>query len=261
MIRISLIQTDIAWENKPENLRRTEEKLSRLSGLSDLAVLPEMFSTGFSMRSDLLAETIDGPTLSKLKEWSSRYELALAGSFIASVNGKFHNRAFFLTPDGEACFYDKKHLFRMGDEPNHFNAGSRYEIVRYKGWNIRLAVCYDLRFPVWLRNAGNEYDLLIVVANWPEARRIAWETLLCARAIENQCYVCGVNRVGVDGNGFAHSGQSLLFDAKGNCLAGFDAHEEGVRTVEIDLDALRSFRRKFPVWKDADPFTFDQSGE
>lgn len=261
MIRISLIQTDIAWENKAENLRRTEEKLSRLSGRSDLAVLPEMFSTGFSMRSDLLAEICAGPTLSKLKEWSHRYDLALAGSLIASVNGKFYNRAFFLTPDGEDYYYDKKHLFRMGDEPNHFDAGSGYEIIRYKGWNIRLSVCYDLRFPVWLRNAGNEYDLLIVVANWPEARRIAWETLLCARAIENQSYVCGVNRVGVDGNGFPHSGQSLLFDAKGSCLAAFDAHEEGVKTVEIDLDALRSFRRKFPVWKDADPFTLGQAGE
>lgn len=255
MIRISLVQTDIAWEDKTENLRRLEGKLAQLSGRTDLVVLPEMFSTGFSMRSDLLGETNDGPTLTWLRKRCEIYGMAVTGSFIATDSGRYYNRAFFLTPDGKSYYYDKKHLFRMGDEPGHFDAGSGYEIIRYNGWNIRLAVCYDLRFPVWIRNRENEYDLLIVVANWPEARRFAWESLLCARAIENQCYVCGVNRVGVDGNGFPHSGCSLLFDAKGKCLAGFDENEEGIRTVEIGLEALRSFRRKFPVWKDADPFT------
>lgn len=254
MMRISLIQTDIVWENKTENLLLLEAKLRDLKGNSDLVVLPEMFSTGFSMKSRLLAESNDGPTITVLKSWSRTYQVAITGSFIASENGKFFNRAFFLTPEGEAFYYDKKHLFRMGEEPKHFDAGNRYEIIRYRGWNIRLAVCYDLRFPVWLRNKNNEYDLLIVVASWPEARRHPWEVLLCARAIENQCFVCGVNRVGVDGNGFPHSGQSLFFDAKGECLARFDAYEEGVRTIAPDLDSLQSFRNKFPVWKDADDF-------
>lgn len=253
-MRISLIQTDIAWENKEQNLEYLAPRLKELSGKSDLVVLPEMFSTGFSMRSNLLAEPNNGKTIRLLKEWSETYKLAVAGSFIASTDGKFYNRAFFLTPDGKEHYYDKKHLFRMGEEPNHFEAGDQYSIIPYKGWNIRLAVCYDLRFPVWLRNRQNEYDLLIIVANWPEVRRRPWETLLCARAIENQCFVCGVNRTGKDASGLNHSGQSLFFDAKGECLARFEDNEDGIRTVEPDLVSLQSFRDKFPVWKDADTF-------
>lgn len=254
-MRISLVQTDIVWENKALNLERLAPKLEALKGKSDLAVLPEMFSTGFSMQSNLLAESNEGTTIRTLKQWSVTYQLAIAGSFIASSDGNFYNRAFFLTPEKGEYYYDKKHLFRMGEELNHFKAGNRYGIINYKGWNIRLAICYDLRFPVWLRNRQNEYDLLIVVANWPEVRRRPWETLLCARAIENQCFMCGVNRIGKDAGGLNHSGQSVFLDAKGDCLAAFADNEEGIRTVEADLASLQSFRNKFPVWKDADTFT------
>lgn len=253
-MRISLIQTDIVWENKKENLTRIEGKIQNLQGKTDLVVLPEMFTTGFSMNSRQLAETIQGETIATLKNWSRKFGYAITGSFIATENDKHYNRGFFITSSGEEYYYDKQHLFRMGTEPEYFDAGNHSLIISYKGWNIRLAICYDLRFPAWLRNKNNAYDLLIVVASWPSIRRVAWETLLKARAIENQCYVCGVNRVGTDGNKLQYSGQSLLFDAKGETLAEFASNEEGIRTFEMNLESLNVFRKKFPVWQDADSF-------
>ena len=161
-----------------------------------------MFSTGFSMQSKILAEPNSGETITTLKQWAAKFQLAICGSYIATENELFYNRAFFLTPEGEEFYYDKRHLFRMGREAEHFSAGDKRLIIPYHGWNICLLVCYDLRFPVWSRNVGNEYDLLIYVANWPIPRRLVWDTLLRARALENQCYVCGVNRVGTDGSNF-----------------------------------------------------------
>lgn len=254
-MRISLVQTDIVWENKEENLRQLNEKLKSLSDKTDLVILPEMFSTGFSMNTPLLAEPVGGNTILTLKRWSEEYRYAIAGSFICTEEGNYYNRAFFLTPSGEEFYYDKHHLFRMGDETQYFNGGIRRCIIPYKGWNICLNVCYDLRFPVWLRNVNNEYDLLVIVANWPTPRIKAWETLLVARALENQCYVCGVNRVGTDGNGQVYPGCSVLLDAKGKCLASFQEGKEGIGTIEIDLDSLHRFRERFPVWRDADSFT------
>ena len=195
-IRISIIQTDIVWENKQENLRLLHEKLQSLRGITEIVVLPEMFTTGFSMNSRLLAEPVSGTTLRSLKNYAIEFHLSLAGSFICEEQGSYYNRAFLITPDGQEFYYDKRHLFRMGHEAEHFSAGSRKVIIPYNGWNICLQVCYDLRFPVWSRNVNNEYDLLIYVASWPTPRIQAWNTLLCARAIENQCYVCGVNRIG-----------------------------------------------------------------
>ena len=172
-MRISILQTDIVWENKQENLRRLREKLETLRGTTEIVVLPETFSTGFSMDTASLAEPTTGETIATLRQWSEEYRLALAGSYIACETASegrkpsYYNRAFFLTPEGNTYYYDKRHLFRMGHETEHFTSGNRRPIIRYRGWNILLLVCYDLRFPVWSRNTSNEYDLLIYVANWP----------------------------------------------------------------------------------------------
>lgn len=254
-LRISLAQIDIEWENIQENLRRLEIKLQALSGKTDIVVLPEMFSTGFTMQSHLFAETINGNTISTLRKWATKYNLALVGSFICSENEAYYNRAFFLAPNNEEYFYDKRHLFRMGNEPKHFSAGDKRCIFNWQGWKISLLVCYDLRFPVWSRNVINEYDLLIYVANWPASRSHVWDTLLCARAIENQSYVCGVNRIGNDGIGISYNGGSALYNMKGENLVNFTKNEECIRTVNLEIDSLRSFRTKFPAWRDADFFS------
>lgn len=253
-LKISIVQTDIAWENKQENLRMLREKLHALRGTTEIVVLPEMFSTGFTMKSWELAEPVSGITVRILKELAADFQLALCGSFICSERSNYYNRAFFITPEGEEYYYDKRHLFRMGNEAEHFSDGNNKLIISYRGWNICLLVCYDLRFPVWSRNVNNEYDLLIYVASWPQTRRLAWDTLLCARALENMCYVCGVNRVGVDGNKLIYNGGSVVFSAKGELLASVPDGEEGIETVSLSLISLQQLRDKFPVWKDADTF-------
>ena len=206
------------------------------------------------MNVEALADPMDGTTVATIKGWAERYKMAVAGSFIAREEGKYYNRAFFVTPDGEASYYDKRHLFRMAGEDRHFSAGDKPLVVRYKDWNICLQVCYDLRFPVWSRNVNNAYDLLIYVANWPEARKKAWKVLLQARAIENMAYVCGVNRVGVDGKGFAFRGDSMIYDARGKKLADAGKRDETTRTCALSKTDLEAFRTKFPAWKDADAF-------
>lgn len=254
LLKISIVQTDIAWENKQENLRMLREKLHALRGTTEIVVLPEMFSTGFTMKSRELAEPVSGITVRILKELAADFQLALCGSFICSERSNYYNRAFFITPEGEEFYYDKRHLFRMGNEAEYFSSGNNKLIISYRGWNICLLVCYDLRFPVWSRNVNNEYDLLIYVASWPQARRLAWDTLLCARALENMCYVCGVNRIGVDGNKLIYNGGSVVFSAKGEVLASVPDGEEGIETVSLSLISLQQLRDKFPVWKDADAF-------
>ncbi|MCL2650572.1 MAG: amidohydrolase [Candidatus Azobacteroides sp.] len=254
-LRISLVQGDIAWENKFVNLDKYQYLLSKLSGNTDLAVLPEMFSTGFSMQCRHLAETNEGETIRMVKEWAAGFEFAVAGSFLAKdEHGRIFNRGFFVTPEGEAYFYNKRHLFRIGNEHDFFIQGEKQLIVPYKGWNINLIICYDLRFPVWCRNAANAYDLMICTANWPEARNSVWETLLKARAIENLAYVCGVNRVGEDGNGLKHKGNSLLINFRGEVLSEYMPDKIAVNTYSIGKERLDEFRQKFPVWKDADKF-------
>ena len=253
-LKISIVQTDIAWENKQENLRMLREKLHALRGTTEIVVLPEMFSTGFTMKSRELAEPVSGITVRILKELAADFQLALCGSFICSERSNYYNRAFFITPEGEEFYYDKRHLFRMGNEAEYFSSGNNKLIISYRGWNICLLVCYDLRFPVWSRNVNNEYDLLIYVASWPQARRLAWDTLLCARALENMCYVCGVNRIGVDGNKLIYNGGSVVFSAKGEVLASVPDGEEGIEAVSLSLISLQQLRDKFPVWKDADAF-------
>lgn len=256
-LRISMIQSHIIWEDRSENLGYYGELLRRVSGRTDLAVLPETFTTGFSMNVEALADAMDGETLATVRQWAAKYKTAVTGSFIVTDEGKYYNRAFFVTPDGACAHYDKRHLFRMAGEDKHFSAGDRQLIVPYKGWNICLQVCYDLRFPVWSRNVENAYDLLIYMANWPEARKKAWKALLQARAIENMCYACGVNRVGTDGKGFAYRGDSLIFDPRGKKLADAGKREEVTRTCTLSKFKLDEFRAKFPAWKDADSFTVD----
>lgn len=262
-LRISLLQTDIAWENKQENLRLLREKLESLRGKTEIVILPETFSTGFSMNPSILAEPINGETITILKHWASEYRLALVGSYLAcdtlipssALPPAYYNRAFFLTPDGKAYFRDKRHLFRMGHETECYTAGNDRSIISYQGWNILLLVCYDLRFPVWSRNRNNEYDLLIYVANWPASRRKVWDTLLQARALENISYVCGVNRIGKDVQGIAHDGGSAIYSPKGEQLANVPDNTDGIATTALHLDVLQIFRQKFPAWKDADAFT------
>ena len=254
-LRISLVQADIFWEDKERNLEYYGNLLKKLSAGSDLAVLPEMFSTGFSPQAFRLAETNEETTVQTIRLWAKEYDLAVCGSFLAKEDSdRIFNRGFFIEPDGNESFYDKRHLFRMGLEQERFIAGNRQVIVPYKGWNIRLIICYDLRFPVWVRNRKNEYDLLVCPANWPTARANVWQTLLVARALENQCYVCGVNRIGEDGNSIDHQGDSVLIDFKGNRIAETLLREESTVTAVLQKDRLDDFRERFPVWMDADDF-------
>lgn len=256
-LRVSMVQSHIIWEDKNENLGYYGELLRRISGKTDLAVLPETFSTGFTMNVEPLADEADGITVNTIKKWAADYKMAVAGSFIAKDNGKYYNRAFFITSEGDSLFYDKRHLFQMGHEDQYFTAGDKRLVVSYRGWNICLLVCYDLRFPVWSRNVNNEYDLLIYCANWPEARKKVWKILLQARAIENMSYVCGVNRVGIDGKGFTYRGDSLIISPKGKKLADAGKREEVTRTVSLSMDEVSELRSKFPAWKDADDFTIN----
>lgn len=262
-MRITLVQNEIIWEHKDANLMYYESLLSGLSGKTDLVVLPEMCTTGFSMKATELAEYDEGETISALSNMAQSYGFAIIGSFIGKgpVNAKekdankYFNRGFLIHPDGKKDFYSKKHLFRMGEETDKYTAGNDKGIFRYMGWNIRLIICYDLRFPVWCRNVKNEYDLLIVTANWPESRQHVWNSLLMARALENMAYVCGINRIGTDGLNIHYSGESQLINAYGSVLSSIEPDLEQVQTLEIDLESLEHFRNKFPVWKDADPFS------
>ena len=254
-LRISLIQSDIFWEDKERNIEHYGNLLKRLWGESDLAVLPEMFSTGFSMQAFHLAETNEGATVQAIHAWAKAYHLAVCGSFLAKDDsGQIFNRGFFIEPGGNQWFYDKRHLFRMGLEQERFTAGDQRVIVPYQGWNFRLIVCYDLRFPVWTRNRKNEYDVLICPANWPIPRANVWQILLPARALENQCYVCGVNRIGEDGNAIAYQGDSVLIDFKGKRILKTVLHEESIVTTTLRKDLLDDFRERFPAWMDADDF-------
>ena len=253
VLRVSLVQYDIVWENKQANLNYVKTKIEELTGHTDLVILPEMFSTGFTMNSHNLAEPINGPTILALKQWSQTYDVAICGSYIANDNNEYYNRGFFITPQNE-YYYDKRHLFRMGSESQSFSAGEKRLILEHKGFNICLLICYDLRFPVWSRNADNEYDLLIYSANWPASRSKVWNALLTARALENMAYVCGVNRIGIDGNGLKHVGESKLINARGDEVTNIGQDIEQTNTVSISKTELDQFRTKFPVWKDADKF-------
>jgi len=253
-MRISLIQDIIHWADKAANLQKTEAQIAALSGKTDLVILPEMFTSGFCVDRLHLAESIDGETIKSLKCWAKKYEMAIAGSFIAVENQLYFNRAFFVFPDGTIKIADKRHLFSMGGEQNYFTAGDKRFIVNYCGFNICLLVCYDIRFPVWSRNTNNKYDLLIYVANFPKLRIRDWDILLQARAIENQTYVCGVNRVREDGAGIQYNGHSILLDYNAKSILTFPENESSIQTCEILTEPLKKYRNRFSVWKDADKF-------
>lgn len=243
-----------------------EEKISSINEKTEVVVLPEMFSTGFSMKPEQLAETMDGETLQWMKRVAAEKKIILTGSVIIEEEGKKFNRLIWMLPNGQYGLYDKRHRFAFAGEDKHYTAGKKRLIASVKGWKINLQVCYDLRFPVWARQAPSqsppqgeekgtetEYDVLIYVANWPERRSHAWKTLLQARAIENQSYVIGVNRVGNDGNGIYHSGDSMIIDPMGEILY-HKKDEEDVFTISLDSEHLKSVREKLPFLRDADGF-------
>ena len=251
-LRVTMIQADLAWQDPATNRRNLAAHFRGLAGHTDLIVLPEMFTTGFSMAADSLAETMAGATVGWLREEAAAIGCAITGSLIVEENGRHYNRLVWATPDGDIAHYDKRHLFRMAREQEHYAAGNRRLVVELKGWRLCPLVCYDLRFPVWSRSRG-DYDVLLYVANWPARRRAAWSALLRARAIENVCYVVGVNRVGKDGNGASYSGDSVALDFLGQVLGG-DRDGDFVETVVLDRESLSTFRRDFPAHLDADDF-------
>lgn len=250
-LRVALVQTHLHWEDKAANLRDLEQKIRLLPQPLDLVVLPEMFSTGFSMRPQALAETMQGTTMQWLQRLAKELNIALCGSFIAEAGaGDWRNRFVFVQPDGTTQHYDKRHLFGMAKEGDHYQAGNEKVRISYKGWRIAPFVCYDLRFPTWSRNT-DDYDIAIYVANWPHRRSAHWRALLLARAIENQAYVLGVNRVGNDGNGIYHSGYTAAIDAEGKYLCelvGEDTHS----IVTLSHAALCDVRKRLPFLQDRD---------
>ncbi|MBP6310792.1 MAG: amidohydrolase [Flavobacteriales bacterium] len=255
-LRVTLVQSMLHWEDAEANCAMFSEKLAPLQGSTDLIVLPEMFSTGFSMRSHDLSETMDGATIAWMRGQAKRCDAAIYGSIIIEDDGERYNRGLFVRPDGMIDHYDKRHLFRMADEQKFFAAGSERVVVEWRNWRILLQVCYDLRFPVFSRNRG-DVDAMLYVANWPEARRYPWSQLLIARAIENQAYVVGVNRVGMDGKGHHYSGDSVAIDPRGEQISRVTPSEEGIATALLDRTALQDFRGKFPAGQDADIFRLD----
>ena len=253
-MKVSVIQSELFWEMPSKNREMFDQKISKLDNDIDLIILPEMFSTGFSMNPEKLAEKWPGPTVKWMQRVSSSKKVALAGSLIVDDNGKYYNRLVFCFPDGNIIFYDKRHLFRMANEHQHYDYGKERIIITYKGIRILLLVCYDLRFPVWSRNR-NDYDLILIVANFPEKRNYAWNSLLIARAIENQSFVVACNRVGKDGNGINYSGDSQIIDPMGTIIVKAKANENQTIDAIIDIKNLESVRESFPVNLDSDNFT------
>ena len=256
-LTITGIQTMLHWENPAANRDMFEEKIKSISEKTEIIILPETFSTGFSMKPKELAERMDEATIGWMKKLATEKKSIITGSVIIKENENYFNRLVWMLPNGQHGIYDKRHLFNYAGEGNEFTSGTKRLIASAKGWKINLLVCYDLRFPVWARQQthedGPEYDLLIYVANWPERRNYAWKTLLQARAIENQCYVVGVNRVGNDGNNIYHSGDSMVVDPMGEILYT-KAHEEDIFTVTLQKEKLEDVRAKLPFWKDGDDF-------
>ena len=276
-LTITTIQANLQWEDKAANLQQFENKILAIRENTEVVVLPEMFSTGFSMKPETLAERMDGPTLNWMERIAAQKRVILTGSLIIEEEGNYFNRLIWMLPNGQYGYYDKRHRFAYAGEDEHYTAGKKRLIASVKGWKVNLQVCYDLRFPVWSRQgpaaapppnnpseirsdpdpgkiSEPEYDLLIYVANWPQRRSHAWKTLLQARAIENQSYVVGVNRVGEDGNKIAHSGDTMIIDPLGEVVY-HGLGEEAVYTYTLRKDHLEDVRSRFPFWRDADHFS------
>ncbi|MEX1187786.1 MAG: amidohydrolase [Bacteroidia bacterium] len=255
-LKIATIQTKLSWQDRESNLINLESKIENLPA-TDIIVLPEMFSTGFSMETSL-AEEIDGTSVKWMKKVASSSNSVLTGSLMIREGKSVFNRLIWMFPEGKLEYYDKRHLFRMAGEHLHFTGGSRRLIIQYKDWKICPMVCYDLRFPVWSRNrfmnGEFDYDILLYVANWPEKRSHAWNSLLPARAIENQAYVIGVNRVGVDGNDINYSGDSGVYNFLGEKMSKSDRYGEKTEIIELNKQELDQYREVFPASEDADSF-------
>ena len=249
-MKITILQQNIVWSNPEANRKIAEEAFDRNPD-AELYVLPEMFSTGFCTEPEGIAER-NGDSLTWMKQQTAQRNAAIAGSIATEVDGKYYNRFYFVKPDGSVAQYDKKHLFTYGGEDKRFTAGNERIIVEWKGVRILLAICYDLRFPVWVRNRG-DYDMILYVASWPTPRVAAWSALLVARAIENQCYVAGVNRVGTD-PACEYCGGSAIIDPYGKTIAACTMNEACEASAKVDMEALEAFRKKFPVLNDADDF-------
>jgi len=277
-MRVALLQYPIAWADKETNLHLAEERIAALAGKADVAVLPEMFATGFCTDHPELAETIDGEIMTTLQRLADQYEIAIVSSFIclpisnsaashsllgrpiggtpSNSQAKLVNRGFMVIPHGEVQIQDKRHLYAHGGEDKFFEQANERNTFEYKGVKIQLLVCYDLRFPVWARNrSGYDYDILLVVANWPDIRIQYWDALIAARATENQCYIAAVNCVGDDGMGLHYNGHSVAYDTRLQPIVSFADDEEGTKIAEFDIAKLHHFREVLPLWKDVDNFT------
>ena len=258
-LTLTLIQTELHWQQPEANLAALEEKIWQIEGTTDLIVLPEMFTTGFTMDAKAHAEPMNSRTFRWMKQLAAQTDAVITGSYIVQEGGKYFNRLIWMQPDGEWQSYDKRHLFRMADEHDHFSPGQKPLICEWREWRICPMICYDLRFPAWSRNRVREdgqlsYDLLLYVANWPAARIDAWNILLKARAVENLSYVAGVNRVGLDGKGIDYNGHSSLIGPKGDTIYQ-EKRRQHICTQKLSAAELREFRKKFPAQLDADSFT------
>ena len=271
-MRVALLQYPIAWADKPINLRLVEQRIAALAGKADVAVLPEMFATGFCTDHPELAETMDGQIMQTMQRLSDQYDIAIVGSFIclpqspleqrplsnsaaSIISQKLVNRGFMVTPHAEVQIQDKRHLYAHGGEDKFFERATNRTVFEYKGVKMQLLVCYDLRFPAWARNhSGYDYDILLVVANWPDIRIQYWDALVAARATENQCYIAAVNCVGDDGMGLHYNGHSVAYDTRLQPIVSFADDEEGTRIAHFDIQKLHHFREVLPLWKDVDNF-------
>ncbi len=249
-LKVTIIQPDIIWEKPKDNLKKYSQWIEKIED-TDIIVLPEMFTTGFSMDAEKLKEKANGPSVEWMKELAAKKDASVVGSLIIEENNKIFNRAFWIFPDGKIQKYDKRHLYTMGQEHLHYSPGKEKLIVDYKGWKFCPLICYDLRFPVWARNQ-EDYDVVLYLANWPSPRHHVWKNLLISRAIENQSYCFGINRVGTDGTGLKYLGDSACISPKG--FAEFMGERENLKTFEISYSELYDFRKKFPLLNDRDSF-------
>lgn len=252
-LKLALVQTDVVWQNAFENRIRYSEKMDNIKEDVDVIILPEMFSTGFSMQPQEVSETMQGETVEWMKKIASKKNAAICGSLIISEEKQFYNRFLFVMPNGEISFYNKRHLFSLAGEEKVYSQGVERKLIEFRGWKIHPLICYDLRFPVWARNV-DEYDLLLYVANWPKPRIVAWDTLLKARAIENLCYTVGVNRVGADENGYEFSGHSAVYDCLGEKLTFSIPNHESVEIIELYKDHIEKVRSQLNFLNDKDTF-------
>ena len=261
-MKVSIIQSNISWESPQKNLYHFGNIIDKITEQTDLIILPEMFTTGFTMQTHKLTDYDSNTTLVWMRQQSIKKGCTITGSIAFKDSDKFYNRLYWIGANGSIQWYDKRHLFRMAGEDNHYTPGRGIITTMVDNWRIRPLICYDLRFPVWSRNRYKkidggveaQYDVLVYVANWPQRRSYAWKQLLIARAIENQCYVIGVNRVGTDGNGVGHSGDSMVVSPSGEIISEAGANEETVLNVSLDRNLLDAFRAEFPVGLDADNF-------